>query len=74
VTRVDVAIRLAPMHPLESMRSGRERVADVVVVARDGGDRRELRRTAMVECIGFVGKQRPCRQRVTSRNACGEQI
>jgi hypothetical protein len=56
--RVDTAVRLVPVHRLEPMRSGRERVADVVVVACVGGDRRELRRTAMIECIGVDSEQR----------------
>jgi ABC transporter substrate binding protein len=43
---------------LELMRSGRERVADVVVATHDGGDRRELRRAAVVEGVGVDGEQR----------------
>src|SRR6267142_1607315 len=57
-TRIDIAVRLALVHRLEPMRSGRERVADVVVMACDCGDRRELRRAAVVECIGVDGEQR----------------
>jgi hypothetical protein len=54
----DITVRLAPAHRLESVRSGRERFADVVVKTCDGGDRRELRRAAMVECIRIDGEQR----------------
>jgi hypothetical protein len=57
-TRVDIAVRFAPVHWLEPMRSGRERIADVIVVTRDGGDRRELQGAAMIECIGVDGEQR----------------
>src|SRR5450755_2528072 len=46
------------MDRLELMRSGRERVADVVVATHDGGDRRELRRAAVVEGVGVDGEQR----------------
>ena len=43
---------------LEQQRCHRERVADVVVATHDGGDRRELRRAAVVEGVGVDGEQR----------------
>src|SRR5262249_49243317 len=56
--RVGIAVRLAPVQRLEPMRSGREGVADVVMVTCDGGDRRKLGRAAMIESIGVDGEQR----------------
>jgi hypothetical protein len=49
--RVDVATGLAAMDRREPMWRGRESVADVVVAQRDGGNRSELRRAAVVECV-----------------------
>lgn len=56
--RIDVAIGVAPVYRLEPIGGGREGVADVVVAQRDGGDRGELRRAAMVESVGFDREQR----------------
>jgi hypothetical protein len=47
-TRIDVAVRLALMVRFEPIRVGGEGFADGVVVLRDGGDRRELGRAAVV--------------------------
>src|SRR5215831_12246668 len=57
-SRVDVAVRLAAVHRREAMWRGRKNVADLVVALHDGGDRRELRRAAVVEGVGVDGEQR----------------
>jgi len=47
----DIAVRLARMDRFEPIRVGGEGFADGVLVLRDGGDRRELGRAAVVETL-----------------------
>jgi hypothetical protein len=47
----DIAVRLALMDRFEPIRVGGEGFADGVLVLRDGGDRRELGRAAVVETL-----------------------
>src|SRR5260370_19051560 len=57
-TRIDVAVRLAPMDRFEPLRVAGEGVADGVVVLHDGGDRRDFPGAAVVEGVGIDGEQR----------------
>src|SRR4029079_3064150 len=50
--RINVTIRLAAMDRREPMWCGGKNVTDVVVAQRDGRNRGELRRAAMVKRIG----------------------
>ena len=70
-TRIDVAIGLTPVHWRELVRRGRKGLADLVMAQCDGGDRRELRRVAVVERIGINGEQRADPVERTHRHRSG---
>src|SRR3981189_494686 len=57
-SRVDIAVRLAAVQWREPMWRGRKNVADRVVALREGGDRGDLGRAAVVEGVGVDGEQR----------------
>src|SRR5258708_31384473 len=56
--RINVAIRLAAMDRRKPTWCSGKNITDVVVAQRDGRNRGELRRAAMVECVGVDGEKR----------------